>query len=222
MKTQPSFWKHNLLPNLYTCEQKSTENHDITPNLTFAVSSMHKAWKSLTQGETSNSLSLSFSRQAFPSPSPSHLHFYFDEQYYPLRTGSKTASKAIGNLWQGSLWPHHFVLLTTHHLHFRRNENSSCSAGAQVGICWPVFHVAAGWGSLCWSLTQYPLVKHLATVISYKVLFWKQKWRYVTTPKWNPEATSLSNRVSYYRFLDLLFHWQSQTGAQSLVISERL
>lgn len=28
--------------------------------------------------------------------------------------------------------------------------------------------------NLCWSLTQQPIMKHLAAVISYKVLFWKQ------------------------------------------------
>lgn len=166
-------------------------------------------------GEKNNSLSLSFSRQAFPSPFPGHFHFYFDEQYYPLRTGSKsdqTGNKAIGNLRQGSLWPPHFVLLTLTTCISGGMKTSAAAqehreACADQPSTWQLAE-----GLVCWSLTQYPLVKHLATVILYKVLFWKQKWRYVTTPNWNPEATSPSQGF-LLRVPWSAFPLQSQTGA---------
>lgn len=150
----------------------------------------------------------------FPSSSPGHLHFYFDEQYYPLKTGNKsdwTENKTAGKHCQGSLWPFHFVLLTL----------PTCSSGEMET---PLAGRSTGRHALtspsCGSWLKESLLTINPKAISetschsnfIQSFILDAKWRYVTTPNWNPEATSISQDfLLHVPWAACLLH--SQTGA---------
>lgn len=174
---------------------------------------MDKTWKNLTQGQGEKEfLSLSF----FPDK-PFLLpllviciFIWWAILSSLLRTGNSnnwTQNKTTRNFQQGSVCSPYFVLLklTTCISGGTETPAAGRSTGRHVltGLMW---QLAEG---VCWSLTKYPLVKDLTTLISYEILFWKQNG---STPNWNPEAISLS-----HGFL-LQVPWspsplQSQTGA---------
>lgn len=179
--------KLETLSSTYTDANKNPLNTTM-PHPTSPL--LYQAWiepQSLTQCQVKkphNSMPGFFSREVLPSSSPGHFHFYFDEQYYPLKTGNKsdrTENKTAGKHCQGSLWPPHFVLLTLPTCNSREMETPL--AGRSTGR-----HALTS--PPCGSWLKESLLIINPTAISetpchshfIQSFILEAKWRYVTTP----------------------------------------